>query len=172
MSKTKLIGIISLIYLLVAAGVLAWVLYEIYTSGKELDERVALIADKHATSRAYTELSNLLLSTKSDREELTTYLLTEEHTSDFLTDIESFGPRLGVALTTLSLTVEEKEGMFDDLLIEFSFEGTEFAVKNMLEVFETLPYHSQVTTLTMTESIDGNTEVTLGLRVSLLKHGQ
>jgi hypothetical protein len=172
MSKTKLIGIISFLCLLVAGGVLAWVLYEIYTSGKELDERVALIADKHATSRAFTELSNLLLSTQEDRDELATYLLTEAETSNFLTDIESFGPRLGVALTTLSLTVEEKEGMFDDLMIEFSFKGTEFAVKKMLEVFENLPYHSQVTSLTMTQSVDGNTEATLGLRVSLLNHGQ
>ncbi len=172
MSKTKLIGIAALIYLLIAGGVLSWVLFEIYTSGKELDDRVAMIADKHATSQAYTELTKLLETTKSDREELATYFLTEAETSNFLTDIESFGPMQGVTLSTLSLTVEEKEGLFDDLFIEFSFEGTEFAVKNMLAVFENLPYHSEVTSVNLTRSSDGLMEATLNLQVSLLKHGQ
>ena len=101
--KTSIIAICAAIYLLLAAGAAAWTLYEVVISGKTLQERVAAIAEKNAKVKAYTELSQLMKDTEDERAQLQQYVLSEDQTSRFLTEIEDLGRKLGVELSTLSL---------------------------------------------------------------------
>lgn len=168
--KTHIVAIFALLYVLIATGVLAWVVYEVAQAGAVLQERVATIADQNAKSKVYQDLSNLVLRTKAEREALLGFVLTEDQTSSFLTDIESLGVSQGVTLTTDSLKVSEKEGSFNELLIQFSVEGTEENVKKMLSIFETLPYHSRVSSLTFSRDKTGKVHSTIVIDITLLKH--
>lgn len=170
--KTKIIGIISLAYVFIAVAVLSSVIFEVITAGQALTERVTAIADKNAKVKVYSELSNLVKATKDQRETLSGFVLTEENTSAFLTDIESIGMSQNVTLTTDSLQVTKQDGLFDLLSIQFTLEGSESSVAKMLMVFETLPYHSLVSSLTYERVANGGVKSTLGLEVTLLKHVQ
>lgn len=170
MSKTYTIGVIAIIFLCITAGALAWFLYTVSASGVELTQKIELIADRNAKVKMHTELSRLIERTQTQRAALSKYVLTEDSTSSFLTSIEQTGGILGVALTTRSLVVAPGEGKFDSLAIEFAVEGTTEAVGNMLTVFESLPYHSQVETLTFIKEDMGRVRAMVGLKVTLGKH--
>lgn len=168
--KTNIVGIFSLAYILVAIAVLSWVAYEVVVSGQELRDRVTAIADTNAKVKVYKDLAMLIGATKAERDTLAGFVLTEEETSNFLTNIESIGARQGVELTTDALKVSPQEGSFDQLLIQFGVSGKEEAVKRMLTIFETLPYQSKVASLTFNRTESGRAQSTIELSITLLKH--
>lgn len=171
--KTKIIAAIALLYILIAGSVLASVVYEVSVSGEALTSRVGAIAEKNARSRVFKELQKSVDDSIADRAALAGYVLTEDDTSAFLTDLEDVGNRGGVHVTTDSLKVIRQDKSFvDQLVIDFSLTGNEAAVKRMLTLFETLPYHSQVTAFALRKNVDGSAEGTLELTVSLLKNVQ
>jgi hypothetical protein len=171
-SKTLTILIIAALYLLASLCVLGYVLFKVHSEGQELTERVTLIADRNAKIQMYTELSRLVSETEGERAELSSYVLTENETSSFLTEIEKIGAQTGNELSTASLDVVEKGTDYDELHIKFNVEGTEASVKEMLHVFETLPYHSAVTSVLLTKESDDSFRGVINLTVSILSYVQ
>jgi len=172
MSKIYIISIIALIFLCVAATALGWFLYTVSASGVELTQKMELIADRNAKVKMHTELSRLIERTQTARTQLSRYVLTEDNTSSFLTSIEQTGRAVGVELITRSLQVVPQEGKFDSLMIEFTVEGRSDAVRAMLLVFESLPYHSQVETLTLIKEDADRVSAEVGLKVTLGKYDE
>lgn len=170
--KTKIVAVFGLVYLLVAGVALAFVTYKVIVSGSSLHERITAIAEKDARARAYSNLEKIMEESKSDREELVSHLLTEDEASSFLTELEALGAKAGVELTTDSLSVVKKEGLFNELSIQFAIKGNEESVKNMLLAFETLPYHSSISSLSYVRDDSGLTESTILIGVTLLKYDQ
>lgn len=169
--RTHIVGIFALAYLFFAMSALAWVIYEVSVSGQDLLDRVAAIADKNAKVKTYTEFSKLIEETEAERKTLASHVLTEDKTSAFLTEIESLASSVGVTLRTSSLEVnDKKESVFNSLIIKFEMEGPELFVKNLLSIFETLPYHSQVTSLTFTQTENGSVKGTVEIKVTLLDY--
>lgn len=171
-TKTKFILSITVICFLAALCVLGFMLYEVHSKGRDLDTRIALIAERNAKVQMYTKLSRLVEDTQLERSKLQKYVLTEDETSSFLTDIEALGAVVGVELATRELAVEKKDGAFDELAIEFEVTGTEGAVKQMLSVFETLPYHSAVSSVVLSKESNGNFTGVIELDVSLSSYDQ
>lgn len=167
---TKIVALVAALYFVIAVAMLGWVLYEVYTAGEALTDRVSAIADKNAKLKTYGELAKLIEDTQMQRSELETFVLTKNKTSSFLTDIESLGAAQGVLLSTNSLKVVEKEGSFNELVIQFSIEGKEAFVQKMLVLLETLPYHSHVSSLSYTREKTGTVQSTAELTMSLLKY--
>lgn len=172
LTKTHYIAFAALVLVLVASAALGFVFWEVHNAGKELESKVASIAERNAKVKMYTELSRLIEESEDERAELGTYVLTEDKTSAFLTEIEALGTRLGITLTTLSLSVAPQEGEFDNLQIEFSLQGTERAVKSMLSLLESLPYHSNLSSVSMVREGSNNLRATVKLSVSLSKYAQ
>lgn len=166
-SKTSLFFIGACIYFLVAAGGLGFAVYTVHNAGSELQSRVALINDRNAKIKMYTDLSRLIEQTKGERTELSRFVLDEQHTSLFLTEVESLARTLGVQLSTEALTVVPKDGNFDDLSIEFSVEGSNSAVRQVLLMLETLPYHSTVASVLISKESTGNVHGTIKIILSL-----
>jgi hypothetical protein len=171
-SKTFTILIIALIFALSSAGMLGFVLYKVHREGLELTQRVTLIADRDAKIQMYGELSRLVEETESERAELSSYVLTENETSSFLTEIERLGAETGNKLSTASLDVVEKGSDYDELHIKFNVEGTEASVKEMLHVFEILPYHSKVDSVLLTKESNDSFRGVINLTVSILSYVQ
>lgn len=171
MKKSIVILISAAVYLTMASAIMVWFLYTIAASGNELQKRVTLIATENAKVQSHTELMRLIDATRVQRETLASYLLKEDTTSDFLTSIELAGANIGVTLTTQSLKVVPQEGETDVLAVEFVIAGSERAVEQMLSVIESLPYHSQVQSLTLTKT-NGTVRAKTNINVTLAKHDQ
>ncbi len=172
-NKTKNVAIFSLIFFLVSGGVLGFTVYKIISLGAELQKQSEIVARNNVLQKKYTELLSVLKQTERERETLTSYLLTEQKTVDFLTEIEQIAKTQGVELSTDSLSVSKPDGKkFDELVITFSIKGSEKRVKNMIQTLETLPYSGHVTQLSLirtgsvpatTSGFSGNIELTLSL---------
>jgi hypothetical protein len=171
--KTKLVGLGSLVFLVVACVVLFAMWRYVETKGAELLEHTKEIANHQARQQTYNELEQLIDSTKDDRDELSTYVLTEDKTIDFLATVEQIAIEQGIAMTTNALEVVEQDGLFDTLIISFSVEGPTERVYSMVHIFETLPYHAFVSGISFLHdqtSLSPATKGTIELTVSLLQY--
>ena len=187
---TYIVGIIACIYVFSAALCLLWVLHEVSASGLLLKDRIFVIETNSVKQQANKELTSLLESTKAEREGIDTYLLTEDTTSNFLTDLENIAKAQGVVLTTNSLEVVKpikkvvststatstagavdvhQNQMFQQLAISFAVEGSESGVKKMLQIIENIPYHSQVTTFLLNRQSVGSAKGIINVTITLLK---
>lgn len=168
--KTKIILGFTFIFLLLSVVGLWWMSTQVSSVGKTLKSEVKVVADRLAQEQKYAELVDLVNETETVRNELETYILTEEETIDFLAQIEQIGIDQGVDLETLSLNVVEKSGMFDELVVNFSVSGNELLVLKMIDVLESLPYHSQIESLDIERRTELNEALMrVRLSVSLIK---
>jgi len=171
--KTKVYGIFSLIFFAVTAAAVVFMWYYVRTEGDELLTQAKEVADYSAREQTYRELAELVESTQVDRDELNAYVLTEEKTIDFLSAVEEIAYDQGIELTTNSLKVVEGKRIFDTLNITFAVDGMQTRVYTMLEILETLPYHSSVSRISFQNSDDSGVAMvrgTIELSVSLLHY--
>ncbi len=171
---TKIYALLSLITFLVVLVLLVLSWRYTVREGDELVARLSTIEEAQQRQQAYGELTRLVNETQADREELLSYVLTEDKTIDFLTSIEKAAVRNSVELTTESLRKVENKGRFDTLQVSFTFSGDKQDVQTMLRMLETLPYHSTVTQLSLQlkdASASGRIQALarLKLEVTLLK---
>ena len=167
---THIVAVLSLLFAVVCSATMVWVLYTITTSGALLQEHVTVISNHDAKEKAFSALSDLIKNTENERSLLKTFILTEEQTSTFLTDLEKIAQAQGVVLTTNSLDVTRQSGLFDILTIKFAIEGQDSNVQRMSTILETLPYHSQVVALTFSKTDGAITKGTIDLKVTLRKY--
>lgn len=170
--QTKATFMGALIYFAIAGGVLVFWIYTVHSAGRELESRVALIAEGNAKVRMHNELSRIIDETEAERSALGNHVLTHAKTSSFLTEIESLGTSFGVELSTQSLKVVENDTIFDELTIEFTFEGSDQAARQMLRTFETLPYDSKVASVVVTRGEDGTVTGSVKIVLSLLAYDE
>ena len=171
--KTKVFGLTSLVCFLVSVAGLILVWQYVVDKGNELVGQAQELAQFQAREQAYRELEGLVDQTQDSRQELQTYVLTEEKTIDFLALIEQIAIEQGIELTTNSLKVVEEEGLFDTLVVSYSIEGPDKYVSSMLLLFETLPYHAFVSSLSLQylpEESGYKTKGNIELTASLLQY--
>lgn len=171
--KTKVFGISSLLLFIVAATGLFLMWQYIVEKGNELSHQTTEVAQFQAREQAYRELEDLVDQTQGARQELQSYILTEEKTIDFLALIEAIALEQGVELTTNSLKVVEEKGLFDTLVVSYSINGMDERVSAILRLFETLPYHVFVSNVSLQYSSIENIDMTRGnieLTASLLQY--
>lgn len=171
-SHTLSVLIFSLLFVLGASGILGWIWYEVDKIGEELLTRVELISNQQMTEVKNKKLSEILSSTELKRKALESYILKGEgDTIKLLTRLEALALVAGVSLTTNSLSVEESETTFDDLLLSISIDGNETRVKHFIEILETLPYHGHIEQVQFSREQDGEeisiVDSTVLLRLSI-----
>ena len=173
--KTRNIALFSLIFLIVSAVAFGFVVYKTSVLSIELQEQAVVIAQNNSLKQKHTELLNILKDTEQEREILSDFLLTEDSTIRFLSEIEQYAKAHGVSLTTNILEVSETKTPlgFNILDVQFSFEGEKSQVKNLIRTFEELPYHGKVTDISLVRkgtSVDGVTRFSgkIDLELSLL----
>lgn len=165
--KTKFTFSVALVYLLVASLTLWLISSQVTKAGETLESRVAVIANKLAQEQKYSELVELVEKSIPTREALDEFVLTEDKTIDFLAEIESIGKRQGVTFETSALEVVEQPGLFNILVIRFVVTGNEARVFKMLEILETLPYHSELRDLSLDNSSDGDSQSVMNVTLAV-----
>jgi hypothetical protein len=184
--KTYMYATGALLFMLCSFLGFAYMYLTVYTAGSLLTAQIIAIEQNVSKEKMVTDLELAMAKTKEERNAIGAFVLTEDKTSVFLTDIEKVAATQKVALTTNSLEVvkpvkkvasgtttpqtqETTASLFDTLAISFLIEGQEDDVKKMLHVFETLPYHSTVNMFSLKREAGGYAKGTLNLSVSLLK---
>ena len=141
----------------VVAMTAANVLFSFYIENQSevLTERQQAVADEQALVSERAQIRSVLEDTTEERAELARYILDgDDDTAAFLSDIDDIAERLVIELSTKQLEVSEEEGDFDVLTVSFDVSGTESAVRTLLQMFETLPYVSEVTVVSLQRSFD------------------
>ena len=174
LSHTHVVFITSLGFALAAIAALVVLLLIIQTRGETLESYVTAIGDQLAQEKKYTELQSLVDDTSAERNELGQYILTEDETISFLTTIEDVGRRQGVTFTTNSLNAEgSPDDSFQKLVAQFTITGGTSQINQIIQILETMPYHSELTNLDWRLNQDGDVgTLIVAVAVSMKNHDQ
>jgi hypothetical protein len=142
--RTKIVAGVSIGMCVVAVTLFFGALYMLSQKKVALTELASQIAMTKARENELTALARIVESTRTERAELHTRILTEEGVIDFLSLIETLAKEQGVALVTDTLTVGEMSPQFESLNVKLSLSGSYEKVLHVLEMFETLPYQASV----------------------------
>lgn len=171
-ARAKKIVVVAAVCGIASVTGFAGALYYVSGQGVVLRERAQAVADHAIQQQTYEALASLLESTKTERDELNQYILTEDETIDFLAEIEGMAAAEGVLITTDALTViEVKDTDFNTLKINLSLAGQPSAMLTVLQILETLPYMSYVNKLSLDTTPIAETGITakVELMVTLAK---
>ena len=143
---------------------------------KQLRADMQVILDKEIIERDHFKLQELLEETSDQRDNLSTHVLEgEDGAISLLSIADEMAADLGVQLETEQLNViSSKDNNFNDLEVAFSVLGDEHSIMKILQLFELVPYRSEVTSLTVTRNFDSSarsslTNARLVMRVSMIK---
>jgi len=166
----------SLVFLAVSGASLWFLSEQIVKNGNDLQEKMQVVANDEQFDKESESLMNLLADTEDERTQLTQFILNDEHDIiRLLSEIDNFAVAQGVDLNTSRLDTKKAEGDFNELLATFVVKGNERAVIHAVKTLESLPYHSDVTSLQFHRSIkneNGVQEVaaTIALVFSIQKY--
>lgn len=152
-NKTKISLLLSFSFMLAGALSLVGLVYVIEDNAVNLRERVIALAYEKAQEEERYETERLMEDTKTEREALSYFVLTEESVIDFITNIEAIASSLQLDFKTQTISPEEtKDKNFDELSMKFIFSGPKLSVEKMISVFETIPHHSYIRDLSIRQS--------------------
>jgi len=144
-------------------------------TGTALKDDMQTVQDREILDRERFILEGMLEETAKERAELTSHVLQgDDGAVELLSLVDEAAADLGVVLSTRKLEViQEKDERFNTLEISFKTVGEESRVQKMLQLFESLPYRSQVIDLQVIRSTDKETgqplmDSTAVLHVSLI----
>lgn len=144
--------------------------------GSTLQDAIRVVSDGARFEEEYSSLASLLSATQAEREQLQTFILKDEHdTIQLLSQIDALAADKKVELSTSRLDTTETKGTFNELSATFLISGTEVSVMQVVKALESLPYHSDMTALSVTRRVledSGTTEMTanVSLSISIQKH--
>jgi len=152
-NKTKISLFLSFIFMIAGSLSLVGLIYVIEDNAVSLRERVSALAYEKAKEEERYETERLMEETKTEREALSYFVLTEESVIDFITNIEAIASSLQLDFRTETISPEEtKDKNFDELSMKFIFSGPKMSVEKMISVFETIPHHSYIRDLSLRQS--------------------
>lgn len=167
-SRAKKIAVLASIYCLLAVVVLAGSIY--YTEQNK--NKFADVRNRNAEARAMQELSTSIEHTlrlsEDDRQELSSFFISERDTIHFITKVETLAKTMQVNVETTQLSVVPKNDKTPSRLeIGFIVEGNYSNVAKMLSAIETLPYHKEILQIAITKSSEKTWEGAVALYVTL-----
>ena len=170
MSKTTLRNIIvSLIMIFVSLGVFLFMVYFVTDQGARLEEQIIVLEGERAQELSYVWLQKLTEETKSDRQQLDGFFLSQESDSiDFLNQVETLAPKVNVSIETKSLKlVEDKVSDSEWIQSSFLLLGSRDEVNHFIKILETLPYISRIIHIEMSSlsNVEWQAEVIMQVRV-------
>lgn len=168
-SSTKIVFIVSSVLALVAGSSLTALVYIIDKDANALAEQSAALALREAEEKERLDTARLLEDTLEERTELKTHVLTESSIITFITDLETIAAQQALEFTTQTITpAVTPDPLFDQLTIEFSFTGKQEQVVFLLELLESLPYHSTIQTVSVREINPEQSSANVSLVVTTL----
>lgn len=163
--------IIASLFLLVSLGAFGYMVKEIGKQGNLLSERVQALSKQRSQESSFYRLQKISEDSVKEREKLTAHFLQKESDSiDFLNQVESLAPEVGVNLKTENLKeIIDKNGK-SWIEVNFSFSGSKQRVQNFIDVLENLPYLSQVTSVSLSSGESAVWQAKVVMQVHVLSY--
>lgn len=162
-AKTTKILILAALSMTVALTAVVYVGLLLERKGALFTENLQLSVDREAREQEHIALQDQLASTAAEREQIQQFILEgDDDTIAFLSEIDDLAASLGVTLVTEKLEVrEEKNATFNMLDVTFSIDGAPGSVIHLIQLLETLPYHSHIAAATLSRNTDEATGAVL-----------
>lgn len=173
MSKVTLRNfIITLVILLLSLGGAVFFFFQILNNSQLLEQQIAAVADQSTQEAALLRLQRIAQTTKTDREELSSYFLLRQSDSiAFLSEIERLAPKVGLSLETKSLD-QVSVGGREWIQVNFTVGGSLQDVQNFVQILEIIPYVSKLTSVSMNNTNSNQWEADIVIQVQLLTYDQ
>lgn len=152
------------------AGAFAWIWFMVDKQGDELQTQVQTVVDREVFAKQFDQLIKTVEATERERENLEQFILQNDtDTIALLSELDKIASEHGVELSTRELTVETTKEEFDRLILKYDLVGREESVIKIIKMLETLPYHGEISGLTLNRNlIEETNETELVAGVSLL----
>ena len=173
MTKSSLRNfVIALITLLLSFGALGFMIFEIEKKATVLNEQLTSIEAQNKRESAFYTLQKQSEESVDDRAAIEKYYLSKSSDSiDFLNRVEQLAPQSGVALETEALGESvDKKTKQKYIEAKFIFSGSENNVEAFIAILESLPYHSRITDVTLSEQLAVGWQAKVTMRVFILDY--
>ncbi len=169
-SRTKQIFVLAFLLFFVAVGACAFLLFQIKTTGSQLEQYIAAENERNSQENNYIAVNRRILNTETERAELSRAFFTDEGDSiGFIGEIETFASEVGIALVTEGLDKQTaKDGETEYITVTFVYTGNKEQVLTFTQYLEEVPYHSHVETLSLSRQNPSTWEGKLTLHITLL----
>lgn len=170
-SKTQFALLFSLGFMGAAFLMVFGLVYVIESDAEQLRTKAAELAFQKAQAEEQFETTRLLEDTQEERNRLADFVLTEQTIIDFISEIETIATSQQLDFDTQTIAPKKtKHPTFDDLTISFGFSGAEDNVWYMIKLFESLPYHSHIQDIDLSQNSEGNWSVRLLIHITILEY--
>lgn len=161
--------IYSTIVLFFSVGVCLYLFYEIDEKGLLLEEQVAILAENNSKEETYLNIKRTVQETEKERANIVGKFFKDENDAiNFLNDIETLAPSLGLAFQTKDLdSVIDKDKKTQAIKMSFVYSGNKDVVMDFTELMEKIPYHSYIDSLNLKELSDGLWEGKITILISV-----
>ena len=172
MTKTTLRNlIIALSVFVVVVGGVSVAFISVLKGSQTLEQQITAVASQNQQEQSLLRLQRIAQSSEAEREELASYFLLRESDSiDFLTEIETSAPDMGLSLETTNLQPVLEDGK-NWVEASFSIGGSRNDVQNFVSTLENIPYVSRVKSVNMIGS-GSNWRADIVIQVQLLIYAE
>jgi len=168
-SKTIQNLILAAIILVITAGGATSLLWFISKNSVVLTEQLNTLKEQNQQEASLLRLQRLAVDTEADREKLASYFLLRESDSIiFLSEIESLAPRFSLELETKALKQFTTEDKVPWIEASFAVSGTRRNIEQFVQIMETIPYVSRITSVSMEALSLENWRAEVTIQVQLL----
>lgn len=167
--KTINILIIAITVLCLSIGACVYLLYEIDKKGLLLEEQIAILAENNSKEETYLNIKRTVQETEIERNNIVDKFFRDENDAiNFLNEIESMAPSLGLVFKTEALdNVTDKDKKVQAIKMSFVYSGDMKTVMNFTKLMENIPYHSYIESLTLKESSNNIWEGKITISISV-----
>lgn len=171
-NRTKANFVTAIISFVVVSSVLFLASLYVINQGELLEEQLAALEEQNRQEASLRRLENIAEESVADRAELNNlFLLRESDSIDFLNQIESLAPKLGLTLSTEGLNqINDRATDTNWVEVNFSFTGPRKNVEAYVEILENVSYVSEVTNLTLSARSSELWNADITMRVQLLEY--
>jgi len=147
-SKTIRYAVLSLIFFGASLTVALLTYFYVDTQGKELESQMEIVSKNRQLKERYDSLALMVDASRAEYDELASYLLTENNTINFLSEVETLAGTMGLELTTDALKVDPLPNpKYQGITLQLRVVGGHDDVITFLQILETLPYYSRIEAL-------------------------
>jgi hypothetical protein len=151
-SRTKIIAIVSLCFLLGTIAVYAFFFRVVAQHKENLNNERMSAAQAEAQRKALSNLEALVLSSAESRAKLEQFVLRDDDIIEFLSLIENTAREQGVTITTEGLIVSPQNDLFEKLEASLRIEGSFDGVMRMIRILEVLPQQSSISKMMLSKA--------------------
>lgn len=149
-SRSKRIAFITILFFMCGVSVAVLVLHMIKEDGTQFVIQMETVHTNQVIESRYNDLQTILDQSEFERDKLNDYLLSEDDTVRFLSEIEGIAKSMGLQLTTDSLSVAPFPSQtFQKIDLKFRVSGLKNDVILFISALESLPYYSRIEALSL-----------------------